>query len=158
MPDYDSCNGDEDYYCHCTGTSFSAPIVAALAAKLLRIKNDIIPFGSTAEPLYEILRNSAYDLGPPGHDSAYGWGRVSAYRAMVAISRGDANNDYTVNVSDASYIINYTFAGGPEPIPYLYIGDANCDGTVNVSDAVRIINYVFAGGLPPAICFLNLPE
>lgn len=62
--------------------------------------------------------------------------------------RGDANFDGTINVSDAVYIINYIFAGGPSPDP-LQSGDANCDGTVNVSDAVYIINYIFAGGPEP---------
>jgi hypothetical protein len=61
---------------------------------------------------------------------------------------GDANNDETVNVSDAVYIINYVFAGGEPPDP-LEAADANCDGTCNVSDAVWIINYVFSGGNEP---------
>jgi len=61
---------------------------------------------------------------------------------------GDANNDKTVNVSDAVYIINYVFVGGsPAPIP-LESGNVNCDESVNVSDAVYIINYVFVGGSP----------
>jgi Dockerin type I domain len=64
---------------------------------------------------------------------------------------GDANNDATVNVSDAVWIINYVFAGGDPPIPY-EAGECNCDGTVNVSDAVWIINYVFVGGNAPCDC------
>jgi Dockerin type I domain len=63
---------------------------------------------------------------------------------------GDANTDFTVNVSDAVYIINYVFVGGEAPAP-LYIADANCDDTVNVSDAVYVINYVFVGG--PVPCY-----
>jgi hypothetical protein len=50
-------------------------------------------------------------------------------------SCGDANNDSKVNVSDAVYIINYAFAGGPAPEP-LEAADCNCDSRVNVSDAV----------------------
>jgi Dockerin type I domain len=61
---------------------------------------------------------------------------------------GDANNDWSVNVSDAVWIVNYVFIGGPPPDP-MEAGDANCDGTVNISDAVWIINYVFVGGNPP---------
>ena len=61
---------------------------------------------------------------------------------------GDANIDGLVNVSDAVYIINYVFSGGPAPRPY-NSGDPNCDGNANVSDAVYLINYVFAGGLYP---------
>jgi Dockerin type I domain len=67
---------------------------------------------------------------------------------------GDSNNDGTINVSDAVYIINYVFAGGSEPVPELYSGDANCDDLINVSDAVFIINYVFTGGpAPPCLIY-----
>jgi len=62
--------------------------------------------------------------------------------------RGDCNHDDYVDVSDAVYIINYVFVGGPPPVPY-EIGDANCDEYVDVGDAVYIINYVFVGGPPP---------
>jgi len=61
---------------------------------------------------------------------------------------GDANADGSVNVSDAVYLINYVFTGGPSPLP-LESGEVNCDGSVNVSDAVYIINYVFLGGHNP---------
>jgi hypothetical protein len=61
---------------------------------------------------------------------------------------GNANGDDVVNVSDAVFIINYIFVGGPAPYP-LEMGDANCDSVVNVSDAVWIINYIFTGGNDP---------
>jgi len=64
---------------------------------------------------------------------------------------GDANDDATVNVSDAVYIINYVFVSGPLPVP-LACGDANSDTTVNVSDAVYLINYVFVSGPLPDDC------
>jgi hypothetical protein len=71
---------------------------------------------------------------------------------------GDANNDSTVNVSDAVFIINYVFVGGDPPRPILACGDANNDGTVNVSDAVSIINYVFVGGDAPGDCTPGSPD
>ena len=61
----------------------------------------------------------------------------------------DANGDGRVNVSDAVYLINYIFSGGPEPKPFHMNGDSNCDGRVNISDAVYLINYIFSGGEPP---------
>jgi len=71
---------------------------------------------------------------------------------------GDANNDGSVNVSDAVFIINYVFSGGPAPYAALACGDANTDGSVNVSDAVYIINYVFSGGSAPANCTPSSPN
>ncbi|MBD3381698.1 MAG: hypothetical protein GF404_05810 [candidate division Zixibacteria bacterium] len=61
---------------------------------------------------------------------------------------GNANGDLVVDVSDAVYIINFAFAGGPPPVPYSQ-ADANCDTLVDVSDAVYIINYAFSGGNDP---------
>jgi len=63
--------------------------------------------------------------------------------------RGDANNDWQVNVGDAVFLITHVFKGGPAPISQLS-GDANCDSQINVGDAVFLISYVFKGG--PAPC------
>ncbi len=61
---------------------------------------------------------------------------------------GDANNDGSVNVADAVYLIDYIFSHGPAPNPLL-AGDANGDGTINVADAVYLIEYIFSGGAAP---------
>lgn len=66
---------------------------------------------------------------------------------------GDANNDGTINIGDAVYLINHVFGGGPGPGPYAVCsGDANCDCTVNIGDAVYLINYIFNNGAPPCDC------
>ncbi len=61
---------------------------------------------------------------------------------------GDADGSGTVTISDAVYLINYIFAGGPAPSP-LESGDADCSGSLTISDAVLLINYIFAGGVAP---------
>ena len=61
---------------------------------------------------------------------------------------GDADGSTAVTISDAVYLINYIFSGGPAPNPLLS-GDADCSGTVTISDAVYMINYIFAGGSAP---------
>jgi hypothetical protein len=61
---------------------------------------------------------------------------------------GDADANGFVNISDAVYLINYIFAGGPAPCPEV-AGDADCNGFVNISDAVYLINYIFGGGPEP---------
>jgi hypothetical protein len=83
--------------------------------------------------------------------SAFG---VDSLPLHIVRFNGDSNNDGTINVSDAVWIINFTFIGGDPPRPELYQGDANCDGNINVSDAVYIINYVFVGGQsPPCLAY-----
>ena len=59
--------------------------------------------------------------------------------------RGDANNDGNANISDASYILNFLFLGGPN-LECLISGDANSDGSTNISDASYILNFLFLGG------------
>ncbi len=61
---------------------------------------------------------------------------------------GDADGSDIVTISDAVYLINYIFTGGPAPGP-LAAGDADCSGMVTISDAVYLVNYIFAGGAAP---------
>lgn len=61
---------------------------------------------------------------------------------------GDADASGAVTVSDAVYLINYIFSGGPAPDPLL-IADSDCSGGVTISDAVYLISYIFSGGTPP---------
>ena len=61
---------------------------------------------------------------------------------------GDADGSGSVTISDAVFLINYIFSGGPAPDPLLS-GDADCSSNVNISDAVYLINYIFGGGTAP---------
>ena len=61
------------------GTSFSAPIVAGVAALVLSVNP-----GLTPAQVVSVLQQNADDLGPAGWDTSYGWGRVNAARAVSA--------------------------------------------------------------------------
>ncbi len=71
-------------------------------------------------------------------------------RLLVQIGQpsGDANQDGTVTLGDALYILNYLFRNGSAPDP-IEAGDADCDHQVNLGDALRILNYLFKGQLVP---------
>lgn len=71
----------------------------------------------------------------------------SVYVEIVTYICGDTNGDELVDVSDAVYLINYAFGGGPAPDP-VESGDVNCDSQTDVSDAVYIVNYAFQAGSP----------
>jgi thermitase len=60
-----------------SGTSFSAPVVAGVAALVISVNPAL-----TASQVQSILKQSADDLGPAGWDPSYGWGRVNAARAV----------------------------------------------------------------------------
>ena len=63
---------------------------------------------------------------------------------------GDANADFSVNVGDGVFLVNYVFKGGQAPEP-ARIGDINGDCDVNVGDAVYVIDYIFKGGDAPLV-------
>ncbi len=59
-----------------SGTSFSAPLVSGILATLFSIDPTL-----TAEQALSVLRQTAVDLGDPGWDQKFGWGRVDFYQA-----------------------------------------------------------------------------
>jgi hypothetical protein len=63
-------------------------------------------------------------------------------------SCGDADGDLSRDVSDAVYIVNYIFKGGPAPEPQC-VGDTNGDGDISIGDAVYLISWIFKEGPPP---------
>lgn len=62
------------------GTSFSAPIVAGVAALVLAANPRL-----TNQQVVSVLTSTADDIGVPGVDSSFGWGRVNAARAVQAV-------------------------------------------------------------------------
>jgi len=76
-------------YTNAAGTSFSAPLVAGVAALVMSANSSLTP-----TQVQDVLKKSADDLGSAGWDSSYGWGRVNAARA-VALATGSQTNDIT---------------------------------------------------------------
>lgn len=151
---------DENYVCEFGGTSASCPLVTGIAA-LLKSKDPT----QTAQDIYEIIRESADpvfewgDLGKDGFKVEYGHGKADALRALLAITRGDANNDGNINIADINKLICFIFGDCADPAtrpitPDRLMGDAGCDGKVNIADVTFIIARIYAGGPPPpSPCF-----
>ena len=85
-----------------SGTSMAAPHVAGLVALLYqasaRRQGSHIWPPLTYTATFSILTSTAVDLGTPGPDTAYGWGRIDAYQATAAASKGGT---FRGQVSDA---------------------------------------------------------
>lgn len=64
-----------------SGTSFAAPYVAGVAALILSAAPSL-----TNQELRELMWNTANDLGDPGFDNLYGYGRVDALAALQQTS------------------------------------------------------------------------
>ena len=67
---------------------------------------------------------------------------------------GDANDDWTVDIDDAVYLLDYIFKNDPAPTPYA-VASGDAGGTwgsgpcqVDIDDVVYIIYYMFCGGPP----------
>lgn len=67
-------------YAAASGTSFSSPLAAGVAALVWSAKPSY-----TAAAVFDALKTSADDLGPAGPDREYGWGRVNAYKAVCKV-------------------------------------------------------------------------
>lgn len=62
-----------------SGTSFSSPISAGVAALVMSANPSL-----TNTQVLNILKQNADDLGTPGYDPYFGYGRVNAYRSVAA--------------------------------------------------------------------------
>lgn len=66
--------------------------------------------------------------------------------------RGDANYDFTLDLSDAIAMLGYLFGSGPLLAP-LEASDANADGSVNLADPLAVLGYLLQGGSAPSAPF-----
>ena len=81
-------------YLDASGTSIAAPHVTGVAALLLGADPDL-----SADRLQSALETTADDLGAPGPDNAYGYGRVDAAAARRWLATAP---DFTVAVSPSA--------------------------------------------------------
>jgi serine protease len=63
------------------GTSMAAPHVSAIAAMV--IASGVIGPNPTPGQIEKRLKDTADDLGKPGPDPRYGWGKVDAAKATA---------------------------------------------------------------------------
>lgn len=66
-------------YSAVSGTSFSSPLSAGVAALMMSVNPSLAP-----SQIVALLESSAVDLGTAGYDYDYGYGRVNAAAAVVA--------------------------------------------------------------------------
>ncbi len=74
---YTTRNGGD--YGYVDGTSFAAPITAGLGALILSINPNL-----SATQVVDIIKQNGDDLGPAGFDQSFGYGRINAYKSLIA--------------------------------------------------------------------------
>ena len=124
-----------DYYAVFRGTSAACPVAAGVAALILSVEPNL-----TSDEVRHFLERSAKDLGAPGRDQYYGWGRVDARAAldMVLAKRADLNNDWKVDFSDFAVFAQCwkteDLRGDIGPLP-------RPDGVLDVQDLALMGDY-----------------
>jgi hypothetical protein len=88
-------------YTYNSGTSFSSPHVAGALALLLSAKSDLTP-----DQEANALMSSAEDLGIPGPDNIYGYGRVDVMAAYYSL--------YQVRITSSAFSVPEN--GGAAPL------------------------------------------
>lgn len=63
--------------------------------------------------------------------------------------RGEVNADREVDLSDAIYILTFSFVGGVAPPRCFDAMDTNDDGERDISDAILVLTFLFVGAAPP---------
>ncbi|MBI3586885.1 MAG: S8 family serine peptidase, partial [Ignavibacteriales bacterium] len=95
-----------------SGTSMASPHVAGLAALILSVNPNLTPY-----QVQSILNQSADDLGAPGRDDLYGYGRINAYKAITLTLRnygGSVNGNITIPAGETWTLtpgITWNFTG-----------------------------------------------
>jgi len=124
-----------DYFA-INGTSGACPVAAGVAALILSLEPNL-----TGAEVRHFLERSAKDLGDPGRDDYYGWGRVDARAAldMVLAKRADLNNDWQVDEADRAILMKAIevndLSGDIAPA-------AKCDGKVDQQDLALLMRYM----------------
>ncbi len=103
-------------YGYKSGTSMATPHVAGLAALVWSYAPSL-----TSSQIRDILQNTADDLGPPGWDQYYGYGRINASRAleMMALWPSPAQPVLVVGDNQPITVVNVQIGTvNPEPIAW----------------------------------------
>lgn len=66
---------------------------------------------------------------------------------------GDADCDFSVNILDAIYIINWKYKSGPQTITARWRADVNADMSYNILDVVYLLSFLYKDGPDPKVGF-----
>ncbi|MBI4602753.1 MAG: hypothetical protein HY721_12420 [Planctomycetes bacterium] len=102
-------------------------------------------------PPREVCDNGADDDGDGKADCADQDCAAAAACQGPRFHRGDADQNGTLQLTDAVQVLGYLFLGIPTKVPdCLDAADADDNGQVQLTDAVRILGFLFLGLGPPA--------
>jgi len=128
--------GPENIYFTISGTSMSCPGVSGTIAQLYEAYRDLNGGANPDAALIKsTLLNTAEDLGNPGPDFRYGWGRINARQAYEGIS----NNQYIQGTISQGGSNNHTISV-PAGVSELRIMTYWTDFEGSTSAALALVN------------------
>jgi subtilisin family serine protease len=102
---YTTTNGGG--YGSVSGTSFSTPIAAGVAALVFSVNPSL-----TNQQVKDIIIQNSDDLGSPGFDQYYGYGRINVAKSLQAAKNYVPQPDYLVPVTAITFPANGSTVGG----------------------------------------------
>jgi predicted outer membrane repeat protein len=99
-------------------------------------------------PVSEDQRGAPRPVGARCDIGAYERPACDPAPVSVDFTRGDADQNAETNLTDAVYILQFLFLGGPQ-LECADAGDTDDDGRLVLTDAVFLLNWLFQGGPPP---------
>jgi subtilisin family serine protease len=108
-------------YASWSGTSFSSPIVAAVAALVASVNPSLLN-----TEIVSLLEQTADDLGSAGYDPLFGYGRVNAWSAVIAAAAAPGAQLITNSPPSGN-------GGPPGPVPPVSTNTPVGSGTVTIS-------------------------
>lgn len=130
----------------------------ANAHRLLNIRYGAGPAGSPGEaypvrytgtlgdpPVQVLFVVDGFEVTPA---TRAGWVSLPGTRYI----RGDADENGTLEMTDAINLLGWLFLGGEEPL-CMDAANANGSSDVNIADPVYILQFLYAGGPPPPYPF-----
>lgn len=106
---FTTSNAGDNAYASSTGTSFSTPMVAGLCGLIWSYNPALTP-----AQVESILRASATDLGAPGVDDTYGYGRINPAAALALATPGSRTVLWATSAPDNVAWTNESYATGSE--------------------------------------------
>lgn len=127
-----------------SGTSFSTPLVTAVAGLVRAVRPTLTPQEMETHIRSTAARELAWGtVAPP--DLFYGYGRLDAFTAVLLFRLGDMDNSWVVDVVDLNTVTAMATTGATPPNSIRRQGDINSDGTVDAEDVVELSDELFGG-------------
>lgn len=142
---YSCLLGGNNSYGNLTGTSMASPHVAGLVALMYTVDPSLTPLEVT-----NFLRDNAVDLGNPGFDTFFGYGRIDAGATLEAVQGGGGGCNGALTVTAIctvnGRVIAYVRNLSPGTNVTFTLDGANSQSDAANARGTALVSWTNAGG------------